>query len=128
MLALLLLSCAAARHVRSRHSRRRTNDDTKWPYFVASKRYEPADYPDETEETLPMTEAEKFEQKKIRAGKKEFIEQLVANEVADYLAEIGVTSELASQLKMAKMISNTLDVFINGAQAELRKRRRLIEA
>ena len=128
MLAFLLLCFAASRRHRHRRARSRTNGGASYPYFIASKRYEPADYPDHPEEGLPPTEAEKFEEKKVRRAKKQVIEGMVADEVAQYLADLGLTSDLAQQLKMAKMLSTTLDVFIAGAQAEIRRRRRLVEA
>lgn len=126
MLGFLLMCCALSQ--RARRRRVRVNEESNWPYFIASKRYEPADYPDQAEESLPPTEAQKFEEKKVRRAKKEYIEGLVADEVAQYLADMGITSDLAQQLRLARMLSTTLDVFIAGAEAEIRRRRRLIDA
>ena len=124
MISFLLLAVATARGGRHR-AHGRDNGDGNLPYFVASKVYEPADFPDTIEEELPKTEAEQFQEQKVRQAKKEHIERMVSEEVSKILGEMGFTSELGRQLVLAKRLSVILDVFITGAEVELRRRRRI---
>ena len=124
MFSFLLLALVSSRLHRNRRHRSK-NGDTEWPYFIASKRYEPADFPEDPDEELPLTEGEKVREEKIRKAKKKRIQEMVADEVAKLLAEMGFTSSLGQQLILAKQVNTILDFLINSAEAALRRRRRV---
>jgi len=113
MLAVLVC-VAAARRAKSSHV------NTDLPYFIASKRYEPVDFPEETE----PAPAEQWEAKRVRLGKERYLKDIISDKVGLVLADMGLTSDIEDNLQRAVKLSEILDGLIMLAEAELRRRRR----